>query len=240
MKNFLYAFIALSLFIHQAALADEAVSSETPVHYPIENQRNYFGVRLLSFNGLSLTYSYRVADQLLVGVAASSGSFTRGDSRGGEGDLNSGQYYAQDAHISMQAEEANLTYFFRDEGYKNFGFLVRGGFGLARGEMTGKYYRYDQDPGVIVIGDGKRLQETGPEVRNSFTTPYARAGGYYQFVWRRHSESSIGAHILEMGGSVMAFQNPPSISILRPDGARREVVADKYSPVFEVAYSFVF
>lgn len=229
----------LSFTAFAAEEAEEAPTS-APTRLPIEVQYNYFGVRLLNVSGLSLTYAYRIDSQWLIGASVTSARYQLGNDRSGSGDLNAGTYYAEDAKVSLQTLEINSTYFFREDGYKRFGFLARGGIGMAQGSMTGKFYRYDTDPAVFQLGDGKRLQETGPEVRNDYQSPYARLGGYYQFAWTPRKGTSIGGHILEVGLSLTAMQNPPSLNVTRTNGTIRTFDSERTLLAAEVSYTFVF
>lgn len=244
MRKFLIITI-LSLFNFQL-FAQETAETIEPVQESevkssvkrIDNQHNYFSIKLLTLSGTQLSYARRLGGRFLLGASIFAASYQQGDRKHGSGDLDAGQYFAQEGQVDMNGQEMNMTFFFREDGYKKWGPSFRAAFGRAEGKIQGSYYRYDRDPGFFNFDDDKRLRETGPTVKDHFVTPYARLGAYYQFVWT--PKASIGGHILELGASAAFLRDRPSITITRSNGTTAKIQIDKPVPIAEVAYAFTF
>lgn len=200
--------------------------------------RNFFGSSLMGADGrtgINFSYSYRLTDQLMIGTTLTFATYGT-NSEGG--DLVAGQYYKEKFEVKSNSYDFNATYFFQENGYARWGWLVRGAVGKADHSVTAGWGRYDKDPGFFIVGDGKRLQESF-EVKDTFNSVFVRAGLYYQFVWGFGDESRLG-HVLELGGSFTHNDKEMSFGYVKPNGDVTSYEAKKDFAVAEASYKIAF
>ena len=243
MKLAAAALVIFACPIGSIALAEEPTNESVialpgpSTEAPIESHKNYFGVRITSNPGGGLFYNRRLSDKWLLGIAGSLGQTLDNSSEGGN--LDAGRYYKDEFTVKTKFIELDTTYFFRNQGYKRWGFLVRGGVGYEDRQAYGKWTRYDRSPAWLIFGDGKREQESN-ETRADWSSAYARAGGYYQFMWTRSTEALIVGHVLEIGLSGLVEARRGELSYKKSDGSIVSKSSQAVEPVAEISYSFVF
>lgn len=244
---FVIMLIPLSSFAETTSsdTSDESAieAAELNAVRPIEGQRNYFGFGLQGVSselapgfGYNFYFAHRLADQLTLGAAVS--GFGGGKDSAGSGDLIAGQFYKDHAEYISTTAEMNATYFFRDSGYKRFGFLMRVGTGIEWGRINGYFKRFDKDPGFF--SSGERLQESGPTQQLTFARGFLRLEPAYQFLWAPLHGTHIGGHTLELATSFMVSDSLPTMLYTRTDGVVTEVKAPRWISAFKVSYIMVF
>lgn len=201
--------------------------------------RNFLGsgLRIQSQStGPTIFYSRRIGTQFLVGSSFFYGIYEQQLLDGGHS--ASGQYYRDDVAVNTSMLELNGTYFFKTDGYARSGFLARAAVGRSHLDLKVRSRRYDDDPGWLHFGDGKREIES-LESRSNSNSTYSRLGGYYQFVWNRTPQTR-GAHILELGLSATQFDREQSASVVKNNGTRVSRSTDRTTANLEVSYTRAF
>lgn len=194
------------------------------------------GVRSAAFGtGLFVQGGFLVTDQLLLGSSLFYGN--NSDDKSG-GSLDNAQYYDESFDVKTTTADLNATYYFRENGYARWGFLMRGGIGHAWQRGIAKWSRYDRSPAFIIIGSDKRLRESG-EVRKDWDSTFARLGAYYQFLWGFKKHNRVG-HILELGLGGIAFDTGRELSYSKPNGDSRTKEVSRVSSVAEISYALAF
>lgn len=233
------ALIAL-IFGVLTAHAQESVPTPAPVDAPVARERNFFmgsGTRVAQTIGMSVFYHVKITDQFMIGNSLLYGVNNDEDSGG---DLDSAQYYKDEYELRQTMLDLNATYYFREHGYRLWGFLMRGGFGHSWNYARNKWGRYDRDPGFFIWGDDKRLRESS-ERKNSFNTTFIRLGAYYQFAFNFNSmkRTAVG-HVLEVGAGVIHHDRGYESAIAKPNGTVDREEFHRTSALVEVNYSLAF
>lgn len=243
--TFFFSFTFLKAF---NSLAQENEEPTTPPaiqieseEEPIDHHPNYFGISGFMGTGVGLIvyYSHKLSGRWLIGAAQSIslGGYRVKDVEGG--DLDSAQYYRENVELQTYLTEVNASFYFRNNGVKRWGAFLRGGVGYANMKAKAHWGRYDRDPAFIIIGDGKRLRESGENTAD-WSTAYARAGVFYQFLWKTKKDHAVVGHILETGLSTFMRMRDASVTYTKSNGEIVTENADPTSFVFEVGYKFVF
>ncbi|MGE0632660.1 MAG: hypothetical protein AB7O96_09645 [Pseudobdellovibrionaceae bacterium] len=238
----LIKYITLILLFSGFALAADDVDSSSPPPQPEpepkfegHTHRISNGFHLGTLAGVSIFYAQPVESQWTVGARLSTGR-QLDDKRGG--DLDAAQYYIEENVEEVSMAEVNASFYFRENGHGRWGPFIRGGLGYSQHKMKSEWKRYDRDPGFFIIGDEKRLLES-EDFEESWSSPFFRLGGYYQFAWGFHSESSVG-HILELGINGLYYANKKTVEYTKPDGKTSSF--SSASPAFngEISYTIAF
>jgi hypothetical protein len=185
---------------------------------------------------VTLSYARLITGQLLIGVTGMTGNDD--DSKQG-GSLDNAQYYMENYEYKSSKAEINSTFYFRDQGYARWGFLLKGGVGHAWNKAKATWERYDRDPAVFrIFGDDKRLRESGGQERKWEST-YARLGAYYQMTFNVHPTSPVG-HILQFGVAGMKQDQSKKIGYTKADGGTVSRKIPDSSVGAELSYSISF
>jgi hypothetical protein len=202
------------------------------------SHKTYFssGFRTSLFgSGLMFGYQRLITPRLAIGGSLS-GTTGTVDSEGG--DLDNGQFYKDKLETKTTTLDLLGTFYFRENGYAKWGFFLRGGVGHAWNRAVAGWGRYDRDPGFFIIGDEKRLRESG-EVKAEWDSTYARLGAYYQFLWGFNSYNRLG-HVLELGVSGVANDKEKTLSYVKPNGNEYKKDTGSFGPLVEITYSLAF
>lgn len=206
---------------------------------PVADHRNIFTSGLRGSElGSGITFAYQ---RILGSHLALGGSFaaTSNNDEDHGGSLDVGQYYKEETKLNSTSIDLIGTYYFRENGYGRWGFLLRGGVGHSWNKATAKWGRYDRNPAVIIIGgDDKRLREEG-SVDSTWGSTYARLGAYYQFVWGFKPTSRLG-HILELGVGGIQTDQGKNLSYVKPNGEYSERKVRDSAAIAEISYSLAF
>jgi hypothetical protein len=186
--------------------------------------------------GLTLGYSYRLNGHVLVGLGAA--HYEDSDSSEG-GSLDTAQYYKDDYKLKTTNAEVNTTFFFKEDGYGKWGFLMRGAVGHSWQNAEAKWGRYDRNPAFIILfGDDRRLREEGTS-KKEWQSTYAKAGGYYQFLWGFHEGNRVG-HVLELGAEVLQFDQSRKLGYTKPNGQSKDHDVQSTVAALQLTYSIAF
>lgn len=194
------------------------------------------GIRYGSGFGPTIYFSRRYNENILFGTSFFWGTLT--ETKEG-GSLDTAQFY-KDFYVQRTVMlELNSTFYFREHGYAKWGPFLRGGVGYAHSDVKGHWSRYDRDPAFIVVGDDKRLLESGPEVAKSWDSGFVRIGAYYQFLWGFKPTSPTG-HILELGLGGTYYGATRSVAYTKPNGDYYSKDSESFTGVAEFNYIVAF
>ena len=147
-------------FAQEAAPAPEVVPVATDIRLRIDEARNYIQVGGLissssatddddsstiensdSGSGVIIRYFYRVSDQLLIGAGYSGTNGKSGDEddRDCKGDLATGQCIAMTGKTKSQNFEISTLYYFRDQGFRKWGFYINPSVGVTKMTVDGNF-----------------------------------------------------------------------------------------------------
>lgn len=220
----------------QSSVTQSAVRMLPP--QGVADHRNVFtsGLRASEL-GSGLTFSYQriLGGHIALGTSFA-GTADNNDREGGSLDL--AQYYKEELNLKSFMADLTATYYFRENGYGRWGFLLRGGIGHAWNRATAKWGRYDRNPSVIIIGDEKRLRESG-ETSMKWQSTYARLGAYYQFVWGFKPTSRLG-QVLELGIGGIITDQDKVLSYTKPNGEEINREIPNSAGMAEISYSLAF
>lgn len=204
----------------------------------VDDYKNYFGNRLMVYGGgdYGLSYSRRFTPNFALGLMVALGGYS--NTKEG-GSLDQAQYYKDEQRRQQSMVELDGIYYFRENGFKRWGFLTRAGVGYADRKVDATWIRYDRDPGWFNIGDDKRERER-KEMTFDWSTGFARVGGYYQFAWMRSRPGALAGQILEVGASAFMPFKPGSFEYTKPNGNVFREQENSVIPTLEVVYSLVF
>lgn len=200
-------------FISNFVFAEEDISAPpTPAEKRIHCLS--VGADAGSLSGIYFSYAQPIHDHWTLGARLSAGV---NSSRKQGGDLDNAQYYKESMKQKTSMAELNATYHFRKNGHNGEGFLLRGGLGYSKNEMTADWTRYDRDPAFITIGDDKRYRDSKAFDEN-WSSMFARLGAHYQFTWDLAIGRGKVDHFFELGGSATFFANQKKLEYTKPDG----------------------
>ena len=186
--------------------------------------------------GLTVFYGRPLSDNLMLGASLFYGTIS--DTQGG-GSLDTAQYYNDFYDLKATMLDFNGTYYFRDHGISRWGPLIRGAVGVAYLQQTAHWSRYDRDPAIIVIGDDKRLLESGTEVSQDWYSPYGRLGIDYLFLWGFKPGARVG-HVLQLGIGGTYLASKKTIGYTKPNGDDWSKDSPSFLGVVEVTYLVAF
>lgn len=234
--------IALVVLVFGVISAHAEETAPTPAAPPVvePRERHFFvgsGTRFANALGMSIFYHVKLSDQFMIGNSIFHGVYNREKSGG---DLDNAQYYKDEYEVKTTMLDINATYYFREHGYRLWGFLLRGGFGHAWTTTRSEWGRYDRNPAFIIWGDDKRLRES-QEQKKSFDSTFVRLGAYYQFAFNFNStrRTSVG-HVLEVGMGGVYFDRGQQSNMAKPNGDVYRNEFDKTALLAEVNYSLAF
>lgn len=179
--------------------------------------------------------------QFLLGVSYQHFQNKLGDDRDCTGDLDAGECYAVSGEQIVDSIGINSIFYFREDGYKKWGFYLSPGLGYSKNKLSGHFSRYDKDPGWlcgIFDGDCKRLRESGSDQTSTADSLYLKLGVGYQFIWTPNLK--VSGHILDLGISTTYSSNRNKINIDFGNGSVRRIDTDLLSTKFEISYMIAF
>lgn len=209
--------LSLVTFHAHAQGPNSSSFEKMPVLNDKPEHNNFFNTGIIGIEkgaAVSLGYARPVSGQFLIGAMGIWGSQGGDDHEGGS--LDNAQYYKEETSSSSNKAELNGAFYFKEQGYARWGFLMKGGIGHAWNKAKGTWKRYDRDPAWFRIGDEKRLRESGGE-EIKWESTYARLGGYYQMAFNFHAGSPVG-HVLQFGVVGLATDQERTIKYTKPNG----------------------
>jgi hypothetical protein len=236
-KNIAASFLSLILLMAGVSShADDASGGETGafdagIHMLTSGYRD--------FPGWGAAFNYIASPNWAVGAMLVAMRSHLNEWEGGN--LDNAEYYSQFVDQQFIGLEGNATYFFRENGVRRWGPLLRGGVGYAYQRATAHWSRYDRDPAWIVFGSDNRELESGQGETKDWSQFYTRVGAAFQFALGPQWISHGGGHLLEIGANaVIPFGRKSASFQKHTTGEVVTITAPVWEPMVDISYRIVF
>lgn len=162
-------------------------------------------------SGLSyIVYEKQLNNHLRLGAGIGKANMDVSYYEGGQ--LSNGSYFRENSRLEGQTIKLAARYFTSDSTNAKSGFNLKLDLGYIQGNRIYNFNRFDADPGFIIIGDGKRLQESG-ETTEKFSTLLVGPSLNYQ--WAFEMQGNIPYFALNLGAGFNTFTNTTEFKYLK-------------------------
>lgn len=208
---------AVSLTAHAQSLTTQA----TPTNYADYQHTFSTGVRGGPVASFTLSYAYNLNNRFTLGSSLATGRDYEFEL---EGNIWTNMYHKHQ-ELRLTTLDINAAYYFRENGVKRWGPLVRAGAGYGWARMNNEWDEIGSSAGVTQ--------------NENWGTAFARIGGYYQFAWNFREGASVG-HILELGLGGIFFDEAKKVASTRTDGNEQKMELERSNALAEITYGLSF